>query len=189
MKFTLHYSGPLRSNGRPDHKHDLRRAFHIQLAELWKQEPLSGVTGVLRPRESPDRKSWEKVCTIQSRGPFTFAPLVASELRFVAGVEIIMLRPSPPGRLLAQGGDIDNRLKTLFDAMSVPQVDGLPRDAQPAADETPFYCVLEDDGLITSVAVQTEQLLTPQQDPAHVELVIRVDVTPTVRVNAAGAIP
>jgi hypothetical protein len=184
MRFTLHYSGPLRANGRPEHKHDLRRAFHVQLAELWRHEPLSGMRNLLLPPDSPDRRRGETVCTIQARGPFTFAPLVASELRFVAAVEIVMLRPERPGRLVVQGGDMDNRLKTLFDAMSVPQFGGLPPGAQPAVDEAPFYCVLEDDSLITSVAVHTEHLLTPQQDRCHVELVIRVDVTATARIWA-----
>jgi hypothetical protein len=188
MKFTLHYSGPLRANGRPDHKHELRRAFHVQLAELWKHEPLSGMTRLLLPRDSPERKGWENVCTIQARGPFTFAPVVASELRLIAAVDVTVLRPERPGRLVVQGGDMDNRMKTLFDAMSVPQIGGLPPGAQPAADETPFYCVLEDDSLITSLAVHTEHLLTPQQDPSHVELVIRVDVTPTSRINATSAL-
>ncbi len=34
---TLHYRGPLAAKSRPVQKHDLRRHFHKQLMDLWKQ--------------------------------------------------------------------------------------------------------------------------------------------------------
>ena len=40
MKFTLHYRGPLKPNGNPDHKQALRRSFHAQLRDLWGRNPL-----------------------------------------------------------------------------------------------------------------------------------------------------
>jgi hypothetical protein len=42
-----------------------------------------------------------------------------------------------------------------------------------------FYCLLEDDNLITAVSVRTEQLLEPNNDPNQVDLFINVttDVT------------
>jgi len=111
MKFTLHYSGPLRANGRPDHKHELRRAFHAQLAELWRHEPLSHMKSHLRPRDSPDRKPWETVSLLRQLGQYTFVPIVSGELKFVASLDVTVLRPEQPGRLLVQGGDMDNRLR------------------------------------------------------------------------------
>jgi hypothetical protein len=178
MRFTLHYSGPLYANGRPDHKHEIRRVLHAQLAELWKHEPLSGLTGYQRPKDDPTRKTWEVVSSVRSRGAFTFVPLATTELKLIADLEVLLLRPEPPGRLVTQGGDIDNRMKTLLDALSLPQADGLPKGATPAADETPFYVVLEDDNLITSLTVKTEHLLKPN-DSNHVELLLRFHVTST----------
>jgi hypothetical protein len=189
MMFTLHYSGPLRANGRPDHKHELRRAFHAQLAELWRHEPLSHMKSHFRPRDSPDRKPWETVCLLRQLGQYTFVPVVSEELKFVASVDVTVLRPEQPGRLLVQGGDMDNRLKTLFDALAIPQHENqLPPGAAPEANETPFYCVLEDDSLVTSVAVHTEHLLTPGVDSSHVVLLVRVDVTARSRIGATMAI-
>ena len=39
--------------------------------------------------------------------------------------------------------DIDNRLKTLFDALKVPSSRELLSDAEPVDDETPFFCLLQ----------------------------------------------
>jgi hypothetical protein len=100
-------------------------------------------------------------------------PLITEELRTVAELEIAMLRPEAPGRIITNGGDIDNRLKTLFDALPMPpQPNALPPHVEPGANETPFFCLLEDDKLITSVAVRTDQLLESVADRSEVDLTI-----------------
>ena len=51
----------------------------------------------------------------------------------------------------------------------------------PGSDEVPFYCLLEDDSLITKIAVETDQLLEdvgPQRDQNHVRLIITVRLRP-----------
>jgi Holliday junction resolvase RusA-like endonuclease len=53
--------------------------------------------------------------------PFVFVPLVTAEMSAVAELSVVLLRPEPAGQLLTQGGDIDNRLKTLFDALTMPR--------------------------------------------------------------------
>ncbi len=106
---------------------------------------------------------------------FTFVPLVSAEMNATAELSLTVLRPEPPGRLLTQGGDIDNRLKTLFDSLTMPRhANALPSGAMPAASEYPFFCLLEDDNLVTSIQVKTEQLLEPTGDASLVELFIYV---------------
>jgi len=76
---------------------------------------------------------------------------------------------------VTQGGDIDNRLKTLLDSLRIPQnKDELPRDDSPRDGEDPFYCLLEDDKLITRLDITSDTLLEPQSSPSDVDLVIRV---------------
>jgi len=100
-------------------------------------------------------------------------------MNVVAELSLTLLRPEPPGHLITQGGDIDNRLKTLFDALTMPrQENALSEGLVPTEDETPFFCLLEDDNLVTAVAVRTEQLLEPNIDSSHVDLFI--DVTTNV---------
>jgi hypothetical protein len=64
---------------------------------------------------------------------------VCSQLRLVARLSIVMLRPEPPGSIITAGGDIDNRLKTLFDALRMPKViSEIPNGDAPQIGETPF---------------------------------------------------
>jgi len=94
----------------------------------------------------------EELTLLQDVGEFHFAPTVSAKLHMVADLTITLLRPEPPGQVITQGGDIDNRLKTLLDALKVPkQPDDLPPEATPSKDESPFFCLVEDDNLITSL--------------------------------------
>jgi hypothetical protein len=100
-----------------------------------------------------------------------------------------MMRPAEPGDVL-HGGDIDNRMKTLFDALCVPKPEQIRRLSPESDDEKPFYCLLEDDSLVTSLQVKTERLLRPSElsDKHHesrVDLLIAVNVRPT-RINGVN---
>lgn len=173
MRFVLHYRGPLQANGKPSHKHELRASFHTQLKTLWSQIPLIGSGELLKPRANAGSYS-----LLREQFGFTFVPLVNAEMHAVADLSITLLRPEPPGGLITQGGDIDNRLKTLFDALTMPRhSNALPKGATPAPDQIPhFFCLFEDDNLVTSIAVRTEQLLEPVSDPSTVDLLINVSV-------------
>jgi len=168
MEFRLSYRGELKGNGDPSHKHDLRRRFHTQLAELWKQEPLSN-----RPHLVAENPEDGLISLSISRAGFRFVPLVSSRLHAVAELDVTLLRPGAPGAILRGGGDIDNRLKTLLDALKTPEENALPTDARPGDGEDPFYCLLEDDKLVTAVRVEADRLLDARND-REVLLIIRV---------------
>jgi hypothetical protein len=109
-----------------------------------------------------------------------------------------MLRPDAPGSLI-KSGDIDGRLKTLFDALRMPGPDENElAGASPTDDENPLYCLLQDDRLISKVTVQTDLLLEQiphnsinepdeqtaqwQRNPIHpndVRLVVTVTLRPS----------
>lgn len=170
MRFVLHYRGPLRSNGSTSHKHDVRRAFHVQLKRLWSQPPLNEDADLLTP---PAREG--SISNIRPLGNFTFVPLVTAQLNGIVELTVTVLRPEPPGHLITQGGDIDNRMKTLFDALTMPRLlNALPNGAVPLEDENPFFCLLEDDNLVTSLSVRTEQLLEPVVDQSLVDVFVSV---------------
>jgi len=171
VKFTLHYRGKLPSNGSREEKHALREHFHIQLTELWSHPPLADIFSHVFPTPSLSSTSAFPIVV----GPFSFAPLVSSLFWATAELEVVILRPEPPGRLITQGGDIDNRLKTLFDALSIPQTNQLPTGVLPTPDQSPlFHCLLHDDNLITAVSVKTAQLLEPTAVKNDVELLVNV---------------
>jgi len=176
MKFTLYYRGLLPPNGSPDAKHQIRRSFHCQLATLWKQQPLADLRSLAAGEPPASGKPAHVV------HGFEFRPLVCEQLHLLAELEILLLRPEAPGRIVIQSGDIDNRIKTLLDSLRVPhELTALPTEAKPQDGETPFYCLLEDDALVTALSVRTDRLLVPVADKMEVVLVINVTTEPTQR--------
>jgi len=102
---------------------------------------------------------------------------VTKNNHLTADLDITLLRPGSPGVL--SGGDIDNRLKTLFDALTIPNKDQIPSSDTPDPDASPIHCLLEDDGLITGIRVATDRLLDSAVGRSEVLLVIRVAVSCT----------
>jgi hypothetical protein len=170
MEFTLYYRGPLKANRGAKDKHALRRHFHTQLKKLWQQYPLKAFEQMVGPK-----RVGQNLWLIRPVHDFRFAPLVAAENHLVAELDILLLRPEPPGSIVTQGGDIDNRIKTLLDALKVPsEPNAVPKDALPSDDEEPLFCLLEDDALIVHLAVRTDRLLEPVVDSSEVVLLIHV---------------
>ena len=157
MELTLYYRGELAASGsNPEHKHLLRCCFHVQLRNAASQPPLFGV-GVAR----------------HDIGPFHFAAIVCDTLKLVAELHVVLLRPGPPGYVV-RGGDIDNRMKTLFDSLSVPQSNALPHSAKPLDGQEPFWCLLEDDSRITKVTIETHSLFEEPKTRNEVILLVHV---------------
>jgi hypothetical protein len=99
-------------------------------------------------------------------------------------LKILFLRREEPGALVSQCGDLDNRIKTLFDALRVPKGDEIARGT-PAA--SPLHCLLESDTLITGFDVRTDRYLAAtSNNPKAVHLTVQVQ-TALVRVVAANA--
>jgi hypothetical protein len=89
-------------------------------------------------------------------------------------LKILFLRREEPGSLILQAGDLDNRLKTLFDALRVPTEQELIEDKDPT---DPIFCLLESDAMITGLSIKTDRLLTGPHKPVHeVHLVIEADI-------------
>jgi hypothetical protein len=179
MEFRLLYHGRLpaegRAGGRAKEKHLLRKLFHKQLRELWNQHPdlrrfgqetyhivNRGAGRLAVHTNAPGAKTWiEHIADDHSRCGGRFVPLVSEAGGFTCSLDILFLRRDNPGHIVASGGDIDNRIKVLFDGLKIPEVlndlGGMPIEA----DEDPFFCLLEDDKLITRVSVTTDRLLQP----------------------------
>jgi hypothetical protein len=114
------------------------------------------------------------------RGDHQFVPLVTEELKILCHLDVLFLRPGAPGETL-NSGDIDNRIKTLIDALRVP--DGVA--TKPQDDETPFFVLLQDDRLVTRLSVETDTLLQPTgvgAGPQDARLIITVRLQPYLRV-------
>jgi hypothetical protein len=187
VNFRLTYDGPLKAAGQSDtrrtDKHHLRLVFHRQLKELMiaKNIVAEEVKRSLKPQQyyadllHAGRNKFK-------RGEFHCFPLVREELNLVCDLDILFLRRDNPGHLIKSGGDLDNRIKTLFDALRLPQDDNEVRGFAPDPTDLSLLCLTEDDKLITGFRVTTDRLLEPCNTAAeqnNVRLIINVEIKAT----------
>ena len=107
-----------------------------------------------------------------------FIPLVRNSLYLACDLEILFLRHDDDLRVLQKGGDLDNRIKTLFDGLKKPKHADEQGGIVPSAD--PLYVLLEDDALIHSFSVRTGKLLGRGVEKQ--ENLVRLNIDVTVKV-------
>ena len=164
MEFILYYRGPLKTNRGPTEKHEIRSAFHGQLKEFFRfcHDDVALKNEEFSARENPGLSGFNFISIIDG-------------FDCIAELAITMLRPEAPGKIITNGGDIDNRLKTLLDALKVPtKKEEIPPGIMPNEDQKPFFCLLADDKLVTAINVTTFQLHDPTMVPPEVILLIQV---------------
>ena len=190
MKFRLLYEGPVAPRQRVNvgDLHSIRMHLHPQIKALWEFSPLSGCKRWLREHLLPGNYD---LASLAAGGPDTscailersndvlFCPLISRKNRLGCELDITLLRQQAPGQLLGEGGDIDNRMKTLLDGLRKPT----PQEAQQAhisktADDDPIHCLLQDDALVTRLNVETDRLLRPAKE-FHLVALIQVTVVLT----------
>ena len=184
MEFRLVYEGPLPSGSRKHahvaEKHAIRRALHPQLRQLWLTHP--ALEGTRANRHFVE----EHLLPKHRLGGFRFVPLVSATFNLVCSLDILFLRPESPGSLV-QSGDLDNRIKVLFDGLRLPGSADELGGAAPGDEEDPFYCLLEDDCLVAGFQVTSDRLLKGGPS-GHVQLVIKV-TTASMSPGHVGVIP
>lgn len=184
MDFRLTYQGRLLSNRddwkRHNHKHEVRKSFHLQLKELWSTHPALKFRTTI-PTQWQDLKTGEmhtgtRVNNLShqfAKHGVNWAPLINGVFGTVCSLSVLFLRPEPKGGIV-QTGDLDNRIKLLFDALTIPTENELPNNFDAKQEPDPFFCLLADDSLITQFTVAADRLLIPGQDQSTAHLVIEV---------------
>lgn len=186
VEFRLVYDGALPPaagrDARVEEKHDIRRIFSPQLKTLWMTHPrLIRDKAYEWDMHDFSEDQGQLVYVKKAGQPFkqfdrNFIPLIREDSGVGCALDILFLRRDPPGSLIRSGGDIDNRIKVLFDALKMP---GKPEEVfgDPAHDPDPFYCLLQDDRLITDFRVTTDRLLSEPATGGHnndVRLIVHV---------------
>jgi hypothetical protein len=208
MEFRLTYEGELRASGRDpvrnqsdrlaQHKQKIRKVFHSQLKELWRtnrflsteevfvssgesEGPKGGKIGWANT--NPKAKLVDYVASQYEEFGYRFCPLVRESTSLMCSLRILFLRRDVPGSVI-HAGDLDNRIKTLIDTLRRPQnAQELREFETPSEGENPFFCLLEDDKLVSSLSVDTDTLLDPitgdnDADQSRVKIVITVAIRP-----------
>jgi hypothetical protein len=183
VDFHLLYEGTLHVDGDRAEKHNIRKTFHSQLKHFWHadrnlrllaerwgrthyaEEDLKNFPNPLEAPPISTEDAIEKGLLREAqvrwnKNSFDFLPLVTASAVLRCKLDILFLRAEDKDFVL-QGGDIDGRLKTLFDGLRMIR-DGqeFPPHATPDDDEHPFFCLLENDDLVSEVSVKTGRLLT-----------------------------
>jgi hypothetical protein len=168
LKFTLKYRGRLKSaqgGGTKGLVHTIRRTFDSQLKYRWQVTPelkrwmLPPFSNHLAIRDKSIRTEWYR----KRVGNYLFLPLVIiSDTRpLVAELDVRILWRDRAGNFLAKtddGIDLDNRLKVILDALTVPQENQLPT-VNPQNGEEQTFCLLADDKLVVKLGIAAERLI------------------------------
>ncbi len=184
MKFTLIYDGDLHSSGngpKPMPASRIRNIFHDQLADLWDSHVVlrqlartarvhgKGLRDIALTKSVPTLPDYKEpippvpdgyidLCApISVPAVGAFIPLVRHSLNLACAVDILFLRHEEPFSLMKNGGDLDGRIQTLFDALRMP--DPKHQYVGDELAEDPLYVVLEDDALISDFSVKSGRLL------------------------------
>lgn len=181
LEFRLTYEGPLLAHNeardKADHKHQIRQKFHPQLKRLWETNRF------LKQEWTSDKGKMplnEHLAGMFSRSGYRFVPVVWEAASLLCGLDVLILRTGDPGGVV-HGGDLDNRLKTLLDALRMPKsTDELGQYTTPGQDEDPFYVLLEDDRLISNFRVEADSILEvkPEQASTFARVVVTVHIKP-----------
>ena len=180
MEFRLTYEGKLLSRANPTHVHDIRKKFHKQLKKLWAEHPVLNRGHSTSPVIPLPGTSMREII---HKNEFNWLPIVTKKNGLVCGLDILMLREGPPGRTIT---DIDNQLKTIFDALRMAGSSQELRTRnngpqKPGDGEDTFFVLLEDDLLITHLSVTSDMLLDPLESTAEEGLQARLVITVSVR--------
>lgn len=166
VSISFKYKGPLPSGGRKSprskEKQLIRRQLNLQIAK-YMENPPPEIFGL---STSNERKSI---------GTFVFQPIICKGRGISCELEIKVFSRTPFGTVYSHG-DLDNRIKTLFDALCTPNKDQLTDTDSPTDKESLFWILLEDDSLITDFSVKTEPLFTEGKESE-----VEVDIAITIK--------
>jgi len=160
MEFCLHYYGKLKSRDNAAGKHSIRQALNSQIKSLCDSQPF---VQAFKDTKGNLKKGKKQLYIEHGKKRYWF--MISEYLKTVVDLDITILVPHEVGRIVQNGGDIDNRIKTLFDALRVPSV----QDEIPTSDSFDYsnggmYCLLEDDKLINRVSIRSYQDHDPIDD-------------------------
>jgi hypothetical protein len=193
MRFTLKYVGSeLKSSGnkqpRTEEKQLLRAHWHSQLQQIWDASNVLQFIDRSELREPVSKHDvWdvgdEKVVADMPLKGFMyrrklhdswFVPLITPRMEAHCRLAIRLGRPTKPGKLIYEGGDLDGRLKTLFDSLAAPKNEDQVERRDCSLPE--YLCLLGDDSLITDLSIESYQLLGETR-PNWVDIDAEVTVT------------
>ncbi|MCF4097182.1 hypothetical protein [Maritalea mediterranea] len=182
MKITLTYRGVVPSahsgggKNKSAHISNMRLAFHEQLKRLWGQPPFE----VLKEWEQSDFKAGAPEF-IRAVGETNYIPYFdVQKVGIAVGLNITLLSGEPHNApQLISKGDLDNRVKSIIDALHPPQKDNLSENEK---ELNRIHCLMGDDEAVKELTASTRPFLASE---SHEDAFVLVEVRPIpMRVSA-----
>jgi hypothetical protein len=167
------------------------------LAQVWKTEPVLSsllkhydefedallnkeMSRLYRPK-SPKKPARYGVRF--GLGGFRFVPLITAQNNLWCELDVVLYRNGDPGHILAKNGaDLDSNLKLIFDGLRMPQTSDELAGDKPTSQDDPFFCVLEDDRLITRLTIDTKRrILRSDESPNQSDVLVTIGVNVIAR--------
>lgn len=189
MRFSLKYEGPLKSsNSRKTHvadKNRLRWHFSDQLERLlirgnFSRLPVNdNYKAIMQSEEGGGLKlNLKNISGAEFTDVWYFA-VIDRSFDVACSLSVRMDRPERPGHLFETSGenmgDLDNRFKTLFDALRMPHSKDEARPNEKDPEGWHCVCLFEDDSMVSNLTVSTHPSLE-EMPPGHVKLTIDVEI-------------
>jgi hypothetical protein len=183
MEFCLHYYGKLKSRDNASGKHQIRQQLHPQIHSVCLSEQFremfDELNGISPKKGGPHMYS--------DIGGKRFWYLISEAYKTVVDLNITILLPHTVGAIVNNGGDIDNRIKTLFDALRIPAVESeIPSNDSFSYGSEGMFCLLQDDKLINRVSIVSYQDHEPiDTDSVRCFIEVRTKITKALVGNLA----
>jgi hypothetical protein len=193
MRFSLKYEGPLKSsNSRKTHvadKNRLRWYFSDQLERLiergnFSRLPLNETYRAVKKRdligpvEGGIKLNLKNVSGSSLSNIWYFSAIDRS-FDVACSLNVRMDRRERPGHLFETSGentgDLDNRFKTLFDALRMPHSEDEARPNEDDPAKSYCVCLFEDDSMVSNLTVSTHPSLE-ELPPGHIKLTIDIEI-------------
>lgn len=183
MEFCLHYYGKLKSRDNAFGKHQIRQQLHPQMRSVCLSDQFREMFKELDGKS----KKGDGMHMYLDIGEKRFWFLISEEYKTIVDLNITILLPHAVGAIVNNGGDIDNRIKTLFDALRIPSVSSEipPTDSFDYGEEG-MFCLLQDDKLINRVSIVSYQDHEPiDKDSVRCFIEVKTKITQALVSNLA----
>jgi hypothetical protein len=157
MRFSLWFDGDLPSSGNPGGKPlaklpyiwAIRDQLHLQVESVYKTHPAFNSVST-----NQSRAAWGILNRPINMGGRDFYPLARTELHLKCELDIEMHVNHDIASVINNIGDLDNRIKTLIDALRMPASQQEVGTYASPAGVTEYCCLLENDVLVSALRVE-----------------------------------
>lgn len=145
----------------------MRMSFHHQLSRQ--------LEGRMRPEET--------LFNCRSGG-YRFRTPVREGLGLAVELDLLLLVPSGLGR---KPSDLDNRTKTIIDALRVPSSPGELKHHTAPAEDGPMVCLLEDDLYVEQVRSEVRRWFEPEPHSTETLLIVTARIVSRATLSSPTA--